>query len=96
MWRAGLAALLLLSGCATAPKYTLTRADGQTIQTQQAQLDSAQCRGQAAATAANTPQALYPNLYLMAAAQGQRNQTLDSVMEGCMAQKGYLYVREPS
>lgn len=96
MWRVGLAAFWLLSGCATAPKYTLTRPDGRVIQPQQAQLDSAQCRGQAAATAANSPQPVYPNLYLMAAAQEQRNQTLDSVMGGCMAQKGYLYVREPS
>jgi hypothetical protein len=34
-----------------------------------------ECRDDPAAVAANSPQPLYPNIYLLAAAQGQRNQT---------------------
>jgi len=39
-----------------------------------------QCKGDAYAVAANA----YPNVYLLAAAEGNRNQTREAVMEGCM------------
>ena len=98
--RVGLAATAvcaMLVGCATGPEMrsTWVRIDGQPASQPDVEQSILQCRGQAAASAANTPQAAYPNIYMMAAAQNQRNETLAMVMQGCMSQRGYVLVQMP-
>lgn len=91
-----LACCLLLGACAPTVHAEWHRLDGMPPTQPDLQQSFLTCRGQAAATAANSPQAVYPNIYLLAAAQNQRNQTMDDVMQGCMSQHGYVLVQVPN
>lgn len=87
-------------GCATQPQMVWMRLDGKPAsgdpaQVQQFQLAQIQCRGEAATVTANAPQPAYPSIYLLAAAQGQRNQTIDAVMQACMSKAGYVWTADP-
>jgi hypothetical protein len=55
-----------------------------------------QCRGEAAQAAANSPAPVIPNMYAIALAQRQRNDTLDAVTQACMAKRGYVFVQAPN
>ena len=45
------------------------------------------------ASAANAPAASYPNIYLLAVAERNRQDTRDAVMQACMSRAGYVWVR---
>jgi hypothetical protein len=89
---------LAASACATAPAtHSEWRGvNGWPVNPAEYQKAFVECRGDAAAVAANSPQPAVPNIYLLAAAQGQRNQTLDAVMQGCMSKRGYVFVQVPN
>ena len=74
------------------------RSDGRPIGADQVQFRQSQveCKGTAAAAAAGSPQAAAPNLTMVALAERQRRDTMDSVMQACMSQRGYFWVQVPN
>ena len=89
--------LLAIGGCAHAPPpMTWQRMDGQSLDPVAFQPIYLQCKGDAFASAANAPAAAVPNIYLVATAEGNRNQTRDAVMQGCMSKSGYIYAPVPA
>lgn len=92
MRRMGYLLLLGLGACATAPPpMSWQRMNGQPVDSAAFQPVFLQCKGEAFAAAANAPAAALPNVYLLAAAEGNRNQTRDAVMGGCMSKSGYVW-----
>ena len=96
---------IAISSCATVPeeKLIFIRTDGQQIRgnaalEQQGQIDKTICLGQTQQSALGMP-VVYTGGGLAgaldaAAIQGQRQASLTDVAKGCMAQKGYVQVRE--
>ena len=95
----------LLSSCASVPQDRLVfiRTDGQPIRgnaalAQQAEIDATVCTGQTQQSALGAPIVYEPNnvagVLDGAIVSGQRQGALGDVARGCMAQKGYLQVRE--
>jgi hypothetical protein len=80
--------------CERAPPMSWQRMDGRPADPATFQPVFLQCKGDAYdayAAATNAPGAVYPNIYLLAAAERNRNQTLDAVMQGCMSKAGYVW-----
>lgn len=71
------------------------RSDGQPAVQSDFQQSQQECRGQAETAAANSPEANYPYINLLAVAKGQGNQTLEAAMQSCMSKRGYVSVQVP-
>jgi len=84
---------LTVSACATAPTTHAEwhRGDGRPVEPMAFQRSFLECRGQAAAAATNSP-----TPKLLGAATGQRNETVNAVLSGCMSQRGYVLVQIPN
>lgn len=99
---AALGLALTLAGCQTTPTDPLVwvrtdgqRASGNPALEQQYQIDSTICLGQRQQSAANMDPVYYRGLVGAMQAdmiQNQRTAGLDQVIEGCMAQRGYVHV----
>jgi hypothetical protein len=88
--------VLALGGCVhPAPPMSWQRMDGQPVDPVAFQPAYLQCRGDAYAAATNAPAAAMPNIYLLAAAEGNRDQTREAVMQGCMSKSGYVFAPAP-
>lgn len=88
-----------LASCQTTnDPYVWVRADGKRMANnpalqKQGQLDLAICQGEAGKSNAAMPIVVgQPNIYSMGVASGQRNAALNSIVIGCMAQRGYLHL----
>ena len=88
-----------LTACQTVSEpYVWVRSDGKRMSgnielLKRGQLDLAICNGEAGKSNAAMPVVVgQPNTYAMAITSGQRNTALSSIVVGCMAQKGYLYL----
>jgi hypothetical protein len=89
---------LAMSGCATAPKMLWLRADGQPaandpVLTQQFQMDKTICLGQREKADLSGVTVTQGGFAGIVAAQNRTN-AADAVAQGCMAEKGYVLVRE--
>jgi hypothetical protein len=87
-----------VAGCAQQPKTLWLRADGQRsngdpVLNQQFQLDRTMCLGEREKADLSGVTIAQGGFAGYAAAQ-QRGQAADAVGQGCMAQKGYVLVRE--
>ena len=93
-----LAAAAFLTGCATAPKMTWLRVDGQRsrdnpLLATQFELDSTSCIGER--NKANLSGVTMTGGGIIGAmAAAERSNAADTVQRGCMAEKGYLLVPE--
>lgn len=95
---AAVSAVLLVSGCAAAPKMLYLRADGQRVKDNpvlmtQGELDAAACLGERNKASLSGVTVASGGLYGIAAA-AERSAAADTVQRGCMAEKGYLLVPE--
>jgi uncharacterized lipoprotein YajG len=89
---------LVLTGCATAPKMLWLRTDGQPaasdpVLAQQFQIDKTVCLGEREKADLSGVTVTQGGLVGIAAAQNRAN-AADAVGQGCMAEKGYILVRE--
>jgi hypothetical protein len=89
---------LAVSACATAPKMLWLRADGQRAATdpvlaQQFQMDRTICLGQREKADLSGVTVTQGGIAGIVAAQNRTN-AADAVAQGCMAEKGYVLVRE--
>jgi hypothetical protein len=82
---------LALAGCATAPTPTVhwIRADGAVSTPQQFEIDQTVCKGEAQKANASGTVIPIGGMYGAAAAVN-RNNAINDVFSGCMAQRGYL------
>lgn len=93
-----LALILALGGCATAPKMTYIRTDGQhikgdAVREQQFQVDAAICNGEM--QKANVSGVTFTGGGIAGAvAAANRSSAVGQVGQGCMAEKGYVIVPE--
>ncbi|TGN80508.1 hypothetical protein EOW77_0028220 [Bradyrhizobium yuanmingense] len=88
----------LLGGCAAAPKMVWVRVDGQTVRENpvlqtQAEIDGTSCLGERNKAALSGVSVASGGI-AAAAAAAERGAAADTVARGCMAEKGYLLVRE--
>jgi hypothetical protein len=93
-----IAVAIALSACATAPKMFWMRTDGQSTVTdpvlsQQYQIDRTVCLGEREKADLSGVTVSQGGL-VGAVAAVQRSNAADAVAQGCMAQKGYIIVRE--
>lgn len=72
------------------------RSDGQPPVQSDFQQSLQECRAQAETVAANSPEANYPYINVLALAKGEGNQTLDAAMQSCMSKRGYVSVQIPN
>ncbi|MCK1520334.1 hypothetical protein [Bradyrhizobium sp. 17] len=99
MRRFGVVALcVVLGGCAAAPKMGWVRVDGQSarenpVLTTQFEVDKTSCLGERNKAALSGVTVASGGLAGAIAAQ-ERNNAADTVGQGCMAEKGYLLVKE--
>lgn len=87
-----------LGGCAAAPKMVWLRVDGQTVRENpvlqtQAEIDGTSCLGERNKAALSGVTVASGGL-AGAMAAADRSNAADTVARGCMAEKGYLLVRE--
>ena len=88
----------MLGGCAAAPKMVWLRVDGQTVRENpvlqtQAEIDGTSCLGERNKAALSGVTVASGGL-AGAMAAADRSAAADTVARGCMAEKGYLLVRE--
>lgn len=94
----GIALCLALGGCAAAPKMVWLRVDGQTVRENpvlqtQAEIDGTSCLGERNKAALSGVTVAGGGI-AGALAAAERTNAADTVARGCMAEKGYLLVRE--
>jgi hypothetical protein len=87
-----------LGGCAAAPKMVWVRVDGQTVRENpvlqtQAEIDGTSCLGERNKAALSGVSVASGGI-AAAAAAADRSNAADTVARGCMAEKGYLLVKE--
>lgn len=90
---------VMLSGCATEPpvKMTWIRIDGSRPDPAQYEVDATICQGAMAQAAVGQTPVYYSGLAGAIAAGAivaERNQGIEAIGKGCMAQRGYLRVTE--
>lgn len=86
----------VMSACAPTARMEWQRIDGLPPAQSDFQQALQECRGQAETAAANSPEANYPYINLLAVAKGQGNQTLEAAMQSCMSKRGYVSVQVPN
>lgn len=85
---------LLCGGCVTQPQgppMAYYRVNGEPVDPAGLDMATTQCKGDAYQAAANTPGAAYPNIYLVASAKKNQDDTRAAVMLACMSRAGYIY-----
>lgn len=91
---------VLLCGCVSRQPdvtYEWVRADGRDANTnsalfQQRRIDATICVGEMNKSKAEMPPAYSPNMFEQVGMEINQTRTLDAVVSGCMAEKGYLLV----
>lgn len=94
----GIVLCVALGGCAAAPKMVWLRVDGQTVRENpvlqtQAEIDGTSCLGERNKAALSGVTVAGGGI-AGALAAAERTNAADTVARGCMAEKGYLLVRE--